>query len=198
MTRRGAAVLVGLLALGTCGAAVAQTEDGDGYVNGQKGTYRGRVLDAETGRPLASVVVVAVWRRDRVVPLGHRSEHYAAREALTNESGDWVIEAHDLESSAPRRTRRPTFTIFLPGYGRPREVAGTPPSPPWTFYEGAGHTVEMARLNSKDERRAHLRTISLYSLSEAPFSEIPEFTRRINQELVAVGFEPYPSSGRQP
>lgn len=197
MTRRGAAVLVGLLALGSCGTAVAQTDDGDGYVNGQKGTYRGRVLDAETGRPLAGVVVVAVWRRVRVVPLGQRSEHYAAREALTNESGDWVIDAHDLESSAPRRTRRPTFTIFLPGYGRPREVAGTRPSPPWTFYEGAGHTVEMARLNSKDERLRHLDSVDPYNLSETPFTEIPKFTRLFNQERVSFGLGPYPSSGRQ-
>jgi hypothetical protein len=197
MTRRGVTVLVGLLALASCGTAVAQTEDGDGYVNGQKGTYRGRVLDAGTSHPLAGVVVVAVWRRDRVVPLGNRSEHYAAREALTNENGDWLIEAHDLESSAPRRTRRPTFTFLLPGYGRPREVAGTPPSLPWTFYEGAGHTVEMARLNSKDERRDYLFSVDPYLLSETPFTEIPEFTRLFNQERVSLGLRPYPSSGRQ-
>ena len=197
MTRLGAAVLVGLLALASCGTAVAQTEDGDGYVNGQKGTYRGRVLDAATGRPLAGVVVVAVWRRDRVVPLGNRSEHYAAREALTNENGDWVVEATDLERGAPRRTRRPSFTIFLPGYGRPREVAGTPNSPPWTFYEGAGHTIEMPRLNSKDDRLRHLDSVDPYNLSETPFTEIPELTRLFNQERVRFGLGPYPSSGRQ-
>ncbi len=160
MTRRGAAVLVGLLALGTCGAAVAQTEDGDGYVNGQKGAYRGRVLDAETGRPLASVVVVAVWRRDRV--------------------------------------RRPFFTIFLPSYGRPREVAGTPPTPPWTFYEGAGHTVELLPLRTREERREYAGRMDPYGLSEAPFKEIPEFMRFVNQESIAVGLQPYPPAGRQP
>jgi hypothetical protein len=196
MTRRKAAVLVGLLALASCGTAVAQTEDGDGYVNGQKGTYRGRVLDAGTGRPLAGVVVVAVWRRDRVVPLGQRSEHYAAREALTNENGEWVIEANDVERGAPRRTRRPFFTIFLPGYGRPREVAGTAPSPPWTFYEGAGHTVEMAALNNKEERLDHLNSVDSYLVSENPV-EIPEFRRLINQERISLGLGPYPSSGRQ-
>ena len=192
MTRRGAAALVGLLALTSCGTAAAQTEDGDGYVNGRKGTYRGRVLDAGTGRPLAGVVVVAVWRRDRVVPLGSRSEHYASREALTNENGDWVIEAHDLESSAPRRTRRPSFTFFLPGYGRPREIVGTPPSPPWTFYEGTGHTIELPSLRTRDERLAYLDWLSPYSLSLKPFSEIPQFTRFFNAERVALGFTPYP------
>jgi hypothetical protein len=198
MTRRKAAVLVGLLALASCGTAAAQTEDGDGYVNGQKGTYRGRVLDAGTGRPLAGVVVVAVWRRDRVVPLGSRSEHYVAREALTTENGGWVIEAHDLESSAPRRTRRPFFTIFLPTYGRPREAAGTPPSPPWTFYERTGHTIELPPLSTRDERLGHLRSVDPYNLSETPFTEIPEFTRLFNQERISLGLAPYPSPGRQP
>ena len=192
MTRRGVTVLVGLLALASCGTAVAQTEDGDGYVNGQKGMYRGRVLDAGTRHPLAGVVVVAVWRRDRVVPLGNRSEHYAAREALTNENGDWSMEAHDLESSAPRRTRRPSFTFLLPGYGRPREVAGTPPSPPWTFFEGAGHTVELPSLKTRDERLAYLDWLSPYSFSPKPFNEIPQFTRLFNAERVALGFTPYP------
>lgn len=196
MIRRGAAVLVGLLALASCTTAAAQTEDGDGYVNGQKGTYRGRVLDAGTGRPLAGVVVVAVWRRDRVVPLGSRSEHYASREALTNENGDWVIEANDVERGAPRRTRRPFFTIFLPSYGRPRELAGTPPSPPWTFYEGSGNTIEMARLQARDERRDVVATMHPYWLSEAPFKEIPEFMRLVNQESLAVGLHPYPESGK--
>ena len=190
-------MLMVLLALASCTTAAAQTEDGERYVNGKKGTYRGRVLDAESGNPLAGVVVVAVWRRDRVLPLGSRSEHYAAREALTNENGEWVIEANDVERSAPRRTWRPFFTIFLPGYGRPRNVPGTPVTPPYTFYEGTGHAVEMARLNSKDERRDYLFSVDPYLLSETPFTEIPEFTRLFNQERVSLGLGPYPSSGRQ-
>jgi hypothetical protein len=181
-----------------CVTAAAQTADGERYVNGQKGTYRGRVLDAETGRPLAGVVVVAVWRRDRVMPLGGRSEHYAAREALTNENGDFVIEANDVERGAPRRTWRPFFTIFLPGYGRHRNVVGTPPTPPYAFYEGAGHTIEVPPFRTRDERLGHLRSVDPYELSETPFAEIPEFTRLFNQERVSLGLGPYPSSGRKP
>jgi hypothetical protein len=193
MTSMAAGILLGLLLLTWNAGAVAQTADGEHFVNGQKGTYRGRVLDAETGRPLPGVVVVAVWRRDRVMPLGGRSEHYAAREALTDENGNFVLEAQDVERSAPKRTRRPFFTIFSPGYGRPRGIAGTPSSPPFTFYEGAGHTVELPRLKDKEERLAHLGKIDLYG---APFTEVPEFTRLINQERVTLGLEPYSPSGR--
>jgi hypothetical protein len=189
MTRRAMTMLVGLLVLAGWGSAAAQNDDGKRYVNGQKGTYRGRVLDAETGRPLAGAAVVAVWRRDRVMPLGGRSEHYAAREALTDENGDWLIEARDVERAAPRRTWRPFFTIFLPGYGRPEKLPGTP----HTFYEGAGHTVEMPRLKTRDERRDYLPWLSPSSLSPKPFEEIPRFMELVNAERKALGFTPYPA-----
>lgn len=199
MTRITAGLLLGLLLLTWSGAAVAQTgQPLERYVNGHRGPYRGRVLDAETGKPLTGVVVVAVWRRDRIMPLHSRSEHYAAREALTNADGEFVIDADDVERNAPKRTLRPFFTIFLPGYGRPRTPAGTPSTLTQRFYEGPGNTVELPRLKDKEERRMHLRTLGPYGLSEAPFTEIREYMRLFNQERVALGLDPYPSSGRQP
>ena len=199
MTRTATATLLGFLLLTCSGAAVAQTgQPLERYLNGHRGPYRGRVLDAETGRPLAGVVVVAVWRRDRVIPFHSRSEHYAAREALTNADGEFVIDANDMERNAPKRTRHPFFTIFLPGYGRPRVPAGTPPTLTRRFYEGPGNTVELPRLRTREERREYVATMSPYSLSEEPFMEIPEFIRLVNEESVAVGLQPYPSSGRQP
>jgi hypothetical protein len=193
MKRATIPLLLGLLLLTWSAAAVGQTgQPLEPYLNGHRGPYRGRVLDAETGKPLAGVVVVAVWRRDRVRPLQMKSEHYAAREALTNADGEFVIDADDVERNAPKRTRHPFFTIFLPGYGRPRVPAGTPPTLTRRFYEGPGNTVELPRLKDKEERRMHLRKIDLYG---APFTEVPEFTRLVNQERVALGLEPYSPSG---
>ena len=199
MTRMVAGILLGLLMLTWCAVAVSQTgQPLERYLNGHRGPYRGRVLDAETGKPLAGVVVVAVWRRDRIMPLHSRSEHYAAREVLTNADGEFVIDAEDVERNAPKRTWHPFFTIFLPSYGRYRSPASTRTTVTQRFFEGPGTTVELPRLNTKDERRMHLRTLSPYGLSETPFIEIPEFMRLVNQESVTLGLEPYPSSGRQP
>lgn len=199
MTRMTAGILLGLVVVSWSGAAVAQTgQPLERYVNGHRGPYRGRVLDAETGKPLAGVVVVAVWRRDRIMPLHSRSEHYAARETLTNADGEFVIDADDVERNAPKRTWHPFITIFLPGYGRYRSPAGTPTTVTQRFFEGPGTTVELPRLNTKDERRMHLRGLGPHGLSDTPFTEIPEFMRLFNQERVALGLEPYQSPGRQP
>ena len=51
MTRTVAGIVLGLLLLTWSAGAVAQTAEGEQFVNGQKGTYRGRILEAETGRP---------------------------------------------------------------------------------------------------------------------------------------------------
>lgn len=194
MTRTTAGILLGLLMLTWSGAAVAQTgQPLERYLNGHRGPYRGRVLDAETGKPLAGVVVVAVWRRDRIMPFHSRSEHYAAREALTNADGEFVIDAEDVERNAPKRTLRPFFTIFLPGYGRGRSEPGPTPRSGMNFFEGVGNTVELLKLKNKEERLAYLRQIDLYG---APFTEVPEFARLINQERVTLGLEPYSPSGR--
>src|SRR3990172_613765 len=184
MTRMVAGILLGLLMLTWCAVAVAQT---------------GQPLerDAETGKPLAGVVVVAVWRRDRIMPLHSRSEHYAAREVLTNADGEFVIDAEDVERNAPKRTWHPFIKIFLPGYGRPRTPAGTRTTVTQRFFEGPGTMVELPRLKDKEERQAHLRSVDPYDLSETPFTEIPEFTRLFNQERATMGLGPYPSSGRR-
>ena len=199
MTRVAVGILLGLLMLTWCAAAVAQTgQPLEPHLNGPGGPYRGRVLDAETGKPLAGVVVVAVWRRDRIMPFHSRSEHYAAREALTNADGEFVIDANDMERSAPKRTRHPFFTIFLPGYGRPQVPAGTPPTLTRRFYEGPGNTVEVPPLKTREERREYVGRLDPFALSDTPFKEIPTFMRLLNQESVAVGLQPLEPTGKQP
>ncbi len=71
----------------------------------------------ETKAPLAGAVVVVLWLRDRVYPFHSVAENYAVREAVTDAEGRFLLDVRDVEEGAPRRTRRPEFLIFLPGYG---------------------------------------------------------------------------------
>lgn len=163
----------------------------DRYLNGYRGPYRGRVIAAETKAPLQGVVVVAKWEREREYPLKLNVEHYAVRETLTDANGEFLILGDDVECSAPRRTLRPRFEIFLPGYGQPRYQAAAPRRPPWSQFEGPGSTVELPRLKTLEERRDAARKLDPYIFSQRPFEEIPAFMQLLNQEEVAVGFKPY-------
>ncbi|MGH7316316.1 MAG: hypothetical protein ACREJS_08660, partial [Candidatus Rokuibacteriota bacterium] len=106
-----------LVATGFPAAQAQDTELWDRYLNTPRGPYRAQVIDADTKAPLAGAVVVVLWRRDRVYPFHSVSENYAVREVVTDSEGRFFLDARDVEEGAPRRTNRPEFLIFLPGYG---------------------------------------------------------------------------------
>jgi hypothetical protein len=54
-----------------------------------KGLYRGRVVDAETGKPIAGALVVAGWTYDMPTVAGAMSESIDAIEMYTDEKGEF-------------------------------------------------------------------------------------------------------------
>lgn len=179
--------------LAVCSMALAQSPEGwDRYLDRYRGPYRGLVIDADTKAPLAGAVFVALWRRDRVHPLHITSENYAVREIMTDSHGLFHMDARDVEEGAPRRTHRPEFFIFVPGYGSFPRFQKAPRGFIGGVFEGAGTTVELARLEGREERRKNLDAINPYSISDTPFKDIPQLTRKVNEESIAVGLSPYP------
>jgi hypothetical protein len=172
--------------------ALAQSPEGwDRYLDRYRGPYRGQVIDADTKTPLVGAVFVALWRRDRVYPLHIVSENYAVRETVTDQDGRFLLRARDVEEGAPRRTHRPEFLIFVPGYGSFPRFQKSPTGFLGDVFEGAGTTVELARLEGREERRKSLSTSSPHRFSENPFKDLPQLMRTLNQERIAIGLSPY-------
>ncbi|MFQ5804254.1 MAG: carboxypeptidase-like regulatory domain-containing protein [Candidatus Methylomirabilales bacterium] len=170
----------------------------DPYLQGYHGPYRGRVIDAETKQPLVGAVVVAVWSRTVSQIVQSSTFLYEVCEVLTDVKGAFVLHAKQIERHAPPRTWRPTFKIFLRGYGSfpghqvaPRGFIGG-------IFEGAGTTVELPRLKTREERRAHLRGIDPWALTDDPFKDIPHFMRLVNSERASLELEPYQVPGKRP
>lgn len=183
--------VVGVLAFDS--VAVAQNPEGwDRYLDKYRGPYRGRVIDADTKGPLAGAVFVALWRRDRVYPFHMVSENYAVREVVTDDNGRFVMDAKSVEEGAPRRTRRPEFLIFVPGYGSFPRYHKAPRGFMGGFFEATGTTVELPRLEGLEARRRNLDSINPYSISDTPSKDVPQLMRRVNEESIAVGLTPYP------
>lgn len=190
--RRVGAVALGLYALTWCSSARAQSlEPRDRYLDGYRGPYTGRVIDAETKAPLAGAVFTARWLRDRIYPLHIATEPYAVRETVTDADGRFLLDARDIEEGAPRRTRRPEFMIFLPGYGLFPRYHTAPQGFLGGIFEGAGATVELPSLKSRQDRRRQLMGIDPYGLSETPFKDLPQLMQRVNDESLAIGVDPY-------
>lgn len=176
----------------------AEAELWERYLKGSHGPYRGRVIDAETKEPLAGAVVVAIWEREKVQLLHSSTVFYKAREALTDTNGEFTIHADDIEKNAPHQTLRPFLTIFFPGYGSYPGYQLAPKGFLGGIFEGAGATVELPQLRTREERREHLSSISPFRLSDAPFKDIPHFVRLVNSERVSLGLQPYPPPEKQP
>lgn len=182
-----------LLLVCAASAAAQRPEGWDRYLDRPRGPYRGQVLDAETKAPLTGAVVVALWRRDRVYPFHITTEHYAVRETVTDSEGRFVLEVKDIEEGAPRRTRRPVFLIFLPGYGSFPRMQRSPTGFLGDVFERDRTAVELPRLEGREDRLRNLDTVSPHSLSESPHQDLPRLLRAVDEERAAVGLKPYPS-----
>ena len=196
MSRWVRGVVVGMAVLVVCASASAQMPEGwDRLLGPNRGRpYRGLILDSDTKAPLVGAVVVALWVRERVYPFQVNTEHHAVRETVTDVDGRFVMEVRDIEEGAPRRTRKPGFLVFLPGYGTFPYQYTSPPGFLGELFEGGGTTIEIPRLHTREERLKNVRRFGPHDFSDSPHTQLPKLMRAVNEELVAVGLSPYPHS----
>jgi hypothetical protein len=169
MSRTARAVVACLGVLVICASASAQMPEGwDRLLGPNRGRpYQGLIRDSDTKRPLSGVVIVALWRRERVYPLQVNTERYAVRETVTDSTGRFLMEVKDIEEGAPRRTRKPEFLAFLPG------------------------------LRSNQDRLNNLSSFGPHSFSDRPHRDLPQLMRAIDEERVALGLQPYPTQEKE-
>jgi hypothetical protein len=180
-----------LAALG-CSAAVDPSIGDDMLLRGYHGPYVGRIVDAETRRPLEAAVVVAMWERSTFTfPLqGHPNiVLYAVRETLTDADGRFVIDAKDVEAHAPRRTYRPVFQVYYPGYFAlahldftARGGFGTPGGFSDPLKREA--QVGLPRATTREDR---LRAVGGVYAGIVPYAKVPLLLRYINRERRDLG-----------
>ena len=185
---------MGVWLLAACASAWAQMPEGwDRLLGPERGRpYRGLIRDSETKAPLVGAVVVALWRRERVYPFQVNTERYAVRETVTDSEGRFVMEVKDIEEAAPRRTRKPEFLVFLPGYGAFPHHYTSPKGILATLFEGTGTTIEVPRLENRKDRLNNLSSFGPDSFSENPHRELPRLIRAIDEERAALGLKSYP------
>ena len=137
---------------------------------GQWGPFRGRVVDAETGAPIAGAHFMVSWERDRPNPVHWTQSFYDAQEAVTDADGRFEI---------PRERRfftllvgEPRFSAFAPGYVAESEQV----------LSGSGQlyvddTVLKMRLLTSLEERCRRRP----GEPGAPRTEVPRFIEAVQQ-----------------
>jgi len=90
-----------------------------GWLLYHKPTYRGKIVDAETKKPIEGAVVVAVYRKQTLIsgPGGGYSTIIKIRETLTDEKGEYYIPTYFTIIQPLSIEDDVNFIIFKAGYG---------------------------------------------------------------------------------
>ena len=151
------------------------------------GPWSGRIMDAETKRPIEGAVVVAMW--DKIYPtiVISYSSFFDASETLTDSTGNFVIPAFKAINFTPfTRIRRPTFEIFKPGYS----TAYTSDSPLTLvdhptraeMFKG-GVVLELRKVKTREER---LKNKPSWPVEAGP-EKLPLFYALMDEESRNLG-----------
>jgi hypothetical protein len=91
-------------------------------------TYQGKVIDADTLKPIKGAVVVAIWRKTRAGIAGSDTRFKDAKETLTDKKGEWAIvgpEGYEakiipglIQLIGVFVTTSPEIIYYKPGYRR--------------------------------------------------------------------------------
>jgi hypothetical protein len=186
-------VLIGAIVLTLqVNAGAGSAQDDDIPLRPAAGPYRGVVVDDKTGQPLPSAAVIILWQRldDQIQGLRRLS---GAREAFTNEQGEFVHDVRSVEGRLPPRTFAPRIVIYRPGYAPlPSRPELFPPGVPAARFAEAGASARLTPVTDYEDRAEAFNTfIAMLSAAQLfPPSELPETSELIRLELESLGARP--------
>ncbi len=177
----------------------ARAQEEDALLEAAAGPYRGRVVDAQTGRPIPDAVVVILWQRldDDVAGLRRL---VTARETFTDSNGEFVHEVRRVEAQLPPRTLAPRVLMFRPGYTPvPDRPQVRPPGVAAARFTVPNATATMTAVTDPDDRGEAFNTfvamLSAAQLFPAP-AELPDTAELLRFELQTLGARPLPGPSR--
>jgi hypothetical protein len=148
------------------------------------GPYKGRVVDAESGKPIEGVVVLGVWYKEIATPAGGVGSYYDAKETVTDRDGEFEIKGMGLKiltNIGPMNV-----LIFKAGY----EYIGMymwetlKVDPRKITWEGEKAIIPLRRLTVKEmEKRITTRP-------SVPDEKMTVLTKEINKERLGEGLSP--------
>jgi len=167
-------------------------QDEDTLLKSSAGSYRGRVVDAQTRQPIPDAVVVILWQRldDQVEGVRRL---VTAQETFTDSKGEFIHDVRAVEAKLPARTLAPRILMFRPGYTPvPDRPQVRPPGAPAARFAGPGATVTMTAVADYEDRSEAFNTfIAMLSAAQLfPGTQLPDTAELLRFELQSLGARP--------
>lgn len=144
------------------------------------GPFRGRIIDVETGEPIAGVAVLVVWWEHVPNPVQGQRKFFDSRETVTDTEGRFEVPRFSPPFFS-FRILRPDIMLFAPGYVEQSEIVTPPPPNGQPFVDPT--EIRMRRLTTRQE----LRDKSRSRPSSVPDDKMPGLIRAINIERTMLG-----------
>jgi len=158
--------------------------------------YHGRVVDEQTGLPLADAVVTVIWHRSSYLGLeAGPAEFLNAQEAVTDSNGQFSLRASSGLDWNPFTLRGlvPWIVVYQPGYEPlmqdTRRRQGFETNEEFVRAFKYGVTVKLRKLRKEEITRYVSREV--VGSVDAPFERIPNLFRAINRHRLTSGLSPY-------
>jgi len=163
-----------------CGVLLGSFLPGAAGAAEKWGPFRGRIVDMETGEPIAGVAVLVVWWENVPNPVQGQRRFYDSREAVTHADGRFEIPRFSPPFFS-FRIRPPEIILFAPGYIEQSESVTPPNGQP--FVDPT--EIRMRPLNTRQELLARSRSRP----SSVPDDKMPGLIRAINIERTMLGLD---------
>ena len=146
-------------------------------------TYRGKVVDAETGQPLEGAVFVIVWNKKTAISMNGSRSFHSAKEALTDAKGEFSVNGSPgIDWNPFTYVVENNISIYMPGYG-PFPVGHVKEMPRDEIEKamtGVGAIIKLPKLKTQQEMRRYTGPGDLQISVTTPDEEMPNLIRLIN------------------
>jgi hypothetical protein len=156
------------------------------YAARMDGPYEGRVVDAETSKPIEGVVVLGTWHSITVTPGGGVSNYYDAQETVTDKNGEFKVKGIGL--LVLNNIPEPDIKVFKAGYEYSGLfwIPGEVPLYSKIKWEGRKVIIPLKKLSMEERKKQGSPDYP----SRAPAERIQFMLREINKDRIERGLEP--------
>lgn len=146
------------------------------------GPFRGRIVDIDTGEPIAGGVAMAIWLEIIPTPVQTNHKFYDVRVGVSDQDGVFEIPRREPPFFSSRIERRPLFDYFAPGYG----LVGLVTAPDAT-------RIAQMRKRTALSQEERLRGPGTGNVDWIPQEKLMELTRSANAQRQGMGLRSIPS-----
>ncbi len=171
------------------------------------GSYKGRVIELDTGKPIEGAVVAADW----TIETGpHMERVCAVEETLTDKSGEFELPAISCAGNPFAKLQKPWVVVFKPGYlgypplgASPEERKAHMPGLTGREFvdENQYSIIRLGRPTTRQERALTVDHAEVLLHDANALRKLPNLLKLTNEENRALGFgerrSPSTKDGRQ-